>query len=104
MKTIEKVVKDAISAKKYKCGLRQVLKTLKGSKLIIVAKSVDNPQRKQVQEQARSANIPVYEFNGTSVQLGKLCNRPFRVTAIALKSGTDEEISSIMSETPQTKK
>jgi ribosomal protein L30E len=32
------------------------------------------------------------------VQLGKLCNKPFRITTIAIKSGTAEEISAIVSE------
>jgi ribosomal protein L30E len=32
------------------------------------------------------------------VQLGKLCNKPFRITTIAIKSGTADEISAIMSE------
>jgi ribosomal protein L30E len=30
------------------------------------------------------------------VQLGKLCNMPFRVSAIAIKSGSDKEIAAIM--------
>ena len=29
---------------------------------------------------------------------GKLCNKPFRITTIAIKSGTADEISAIMSE------
>jgi ribosomal protein L30E len=32
------------------------------------------------------------------MQLGKLCNKPYRITTIAIKSGTADEISAIISE------
>jgi large subunit ribosomal protein L30e len=97
MKTLEKVIKDAVSAEKYKGGVKEVLQSIKGSKLIIISKSIDPQDEKKLKDQAKSANIPVYEYAGTSVQLGKLCNRAFRITAIAIKSGTVDEISAIVS-------
>jgi large subunit ribosomal protein L30e len=97
MKTLEKVIKDAVSAEKYKGGVKEVLQSIKGSKLIIISKSIDPQDEKKLKDQAKSANIPVYEYAGTSVQLGKLCNRAFRITAIAIKSGTADEISAIVS-------
>jgi large subunit ribosomal protein L30e len=98
MKALEKVIKDAVAADKYKSGIKEVLQSVKGSKLIIVSKSIDSADRAKLEEQAKTANVAVYEYPGTSVQLGKLCNRPFRVTAIAIKSGTAAEIEAIMSE------
>ena len=98
MRALEKVIKDAVAADKYKSGVKEVLQSVKGSKLIIVSKSVAADDKSKLEEQAKSANIAVYEYPGTSVQLGKLCNKPFRITAIAIKSGTAEEISAIMSE------
>ncbi len=98
MKALEKVIKDAVAAEKYKSGVREVLQSVKGSTLIIVSKSIDSDDRTKLEEQAKTANVAVYEYPGTSVQLGKLCNRPFRVTAIAIKSGTAVEINAIMSE------
>jgi large subunit ribosomal protein L30e len=98
MKALEKVIKDAVAADKYKSGIKEVLQSVKGSKLIIVSKSIDSADRAKLEEQAKTASVAVYEYPGTSVQLGKLCNRPFRVTAIAIKSGTAAEIDAIMSE------
>ena len=98
MKALEKVIKDAVAADKYKSGVKEVLQAVKGSKLIIVSKSIASDDRAKLEEQAKTANVAVYEYPGTSVQLGKLCNRPFRVTAIAIKSGTATEIDAIMSE------
>lgn len=98
MKALEKVIKDAVAADKYKSGIKEVLQSVKGTKLIIVSKSIDSADRAKLEEQAKTANVAVYEYPGTSVQLGKLCNKPFRITAIALKSGTAAEIEAIMSE------
>jgi large subunit ribosomal protein L30e len=98
MKALEKVIKDAVAADKYKSGVKEVLQSVKGTKLIIVSKSIDSADRAKLEEQAKTANVAVYEYPGTSVQLGKLCNKPFRITAIALKSGTAAEIDAIMSE------
>jgi large subunit ribosomal protein L30e len=75
-----------------------VLQAVKGSKLIIISKSVGSRERAKLVEQANSASVSIYEFPGNSVQLGKLCNKPFRITTIAIKSGTTEEINAILSE------
>lgn len=98
MKSLEKLVKDAVAADKYKSGTKQVLQAAKNSKLIVVSKSLGASERAKLDEQAKSANVAIYEFNGNSVQLGKLCNRPFRVTALAIQSGTDAEIKAVMEE------
>jgi large subunit ribosomal protein L30e len=98
MKALEKVIKDAVAADKYKIGVKEVLQSVKGSKLVIVSKSIDLANRAKLEEQAKTANVAVYEYSGTSVQLGKMCNKSFRITAIAIKSGTAAEIDAIMSE------
>lgn len=98
MKALEKVIKDAVAADKYRSGVKEVLQSVKGSKLIIVSKSIDSADRAKLEDQAKTANVAVYEYAGTSMQLGKLCNKPFRITAVALKSGTAAEIDAIMSE------
>jgi large subunit ribosomal protein L30e len=92
------VIKEAVAADKYKSGVKEVLQSVKRSKLIIFSKSIDSDDRTKLEEQAMTANVAVYEYPGSSVQLGKLCNRPFRITAIAIGSGTAAEIDAIMSE------
>jgi large subunit ribosomal protein L30e len=98
VKTIEKVLKDAMNANKYKCGTKEVLQSMKGSKLILLSNSLKSERRLKLEEQAKLHKIPLYAFDGNSLKLGKLCNKPFRITVIALKSGTDAEINSIVSD------
>ena len=49
-KAIEKVVKDAVSAHKYKSGTKEVLQSIKGSKLIILSNSLDSKNRLHLEE------------------------------------------------------
>jgi large subunit ribosomal protein L30e len=98
MKALERVIKDAVATDNYKSGVKEALQSVKGTKLIIVSRSIDSADKTKLEEQAKAASVAVYEYPGTSVQLGKLCNKPFRVTAIAIKSGTAAEIDAIMSE------
>jgi large subunit ribosomal protein L30e len=98
MKSLEKLVKDAVAAGKYESGTKEVLQAARSSKLLVVSKSLDAANRAKLDEQAKSANVAVFEFGGNSVQLGKLCNKPFRVSAIAIQAGTDAEIKAVMQE------
>src|SRR5919198_1623386 len=98
VKTIDKVLKDAFIDNKYKCGTKEVLQSIRGSKLIVLASTVKSNVRSKIEYEAKLDNVPVYTFNGNSFRLGKLCNKPFRINAIALKSGTDAEINSILSD------
>jgi len=98
VKTIDKVIKESIATNKWKCGTKEVIQSLKSSKLIIFCDTLDAKNKLKMEQQAASSNVPIYHFDGNSVKLGKLCNKPFRISAISLKSGTEEEIKSIVSE------
>jgi len=104
MRTLEKVIKEAVASDKYKSGVKEVLQSVKGSKLIILSNTVTGADRSKIEEQAKSANVALYDYPGTSVQLGKMCNKPFRINAIALKTGSADEINSILSEAKDQKK
>ncbi|MGI0036965.1 MAG: ribosomal L7Ae/L30e/S12e/Gadd45 family protein [Nitrososphaera sp.] len=104
MRTLEKVIKEALASDKYKSGVKEVLQSVKGSKLIILSSTVPTHDRSKIEEQAKSANVALYDFPGTSVQLGKMCNKPFRINAVAIKGGSSEEINSILSEGKDSKK
>jgi large subunit ribosomal protein L30e len=97
VKTLEKIVKNAITDNKYKSGTKEVLHSMRGSKLIVMSNSVAPKDRLKLEEEAKSSNIPIYRFQGNSVQLGKLCNKPFRISIMSLKSGSDEDINSLIS-------
>jgi large subunit ribosomal protein L30e len=98
MKNLEKTIKEAISSNKCKIGTRQVMGSIKGSKLIVLSDSLISGDKSKILEEARNAQVPTLPFNSNSVQLGKLCNKPFRISALSLRIGKDNEIQELVNE------
>jgi large subunit ribosomal protein L30e len=86
LKSIDRTIKEGVSSGKFKCGHRQALESIKGSKLIVISRSVDYSRRLELEERAKSAGVSTQEFDGNSIQLGKLCGKPFRVSAVSFKA------------------
>ena len=97
-KLLEKALKDAVKEKKCTLGAKEVLGSLKDSKLIIVSQSVQKKFSQKIEESAKSAKIPTVQFKGSSVALGRLCGLQFRVSTISITSLTDANIISILNE------
>ena len=60
VKILDKVLKDAIAANKYKCGTKQVLGSIKGSKLIVVSNTTPPDFRSKIESEANQENVPNY--------------------------------------------
>jgi large subunit ribosomal protein L30e len=86
MKNLEKTIKEAISSNKCKIGTREVMGSIKGSKLLVLSDSLMDMDKSTL------------HYNGNSVQLGRLCNKTFRISAISLKIGNDKEIQELLNE------
>jgi large subunit ribosomal protein L30e len=86
LKTIEKTLKEAVGSSSFKCGHKEVLQSIKGSKLIVLSRSANAPTRRVLEQQALAAGVQIHQFDGNSMQLGKLCGKPFRVAVVAIKA------------------
>ena len=98
MKNLEKIIKEAISSNKCKIGTRQVMGSIRGSKLIVLSNSLMSRNKSKILEEAKSAQVPTLNYDGNSVQLGRMCNKTFRISALSLKIGNDNEIHELLSE------
>jgi large subunit ribosomal protein L30e len=96
VKKLEKIAREAISSKKYIAGTREVMKSIKGTKLLIISESMGEKLKEKLETQASNSNIPLYYFRGSSLQLARLCGVPYRVSAISLKTGSTEDINDIL--------
>ena len=97
-KQLEKALTDAIKAKKRVLGTKQIISTIKDSKLVVISKSVPTLSAKQIQESAQNSNVPFVHFNDTSIILGNLCGLPFRVSAISLSALSNASVQAILKE------
>lgn len=97
-KLLEKALKDALEENKCVLGLRQVLNSIKNSKLIILSNSIPKESLEKIQNSAKEQKITTMQFDGSSVALGKVCGLQFRVSAASLTSIADSNIKAILKE------
>jgi large subunit ribosomal protein L30e len=98
MKNLEKIIKEGISTNKCKIGTKQVMHSIKGSKLIVLSNSLMETNKSKILEEATSSEVPALLYDGNSMQLGRLCNKPFRISALSLKIGKKNEIEELLKE------
>lgn len=103
-KMLEKILKDALKEDKITIGTKQVLNSMKNSKLIVLSQSVQKEMFAKIESDAKKENIPLVNFQGTSVALGRLCGLQFRISTISFTSLSDANIKSILKDTETEEK
>lgn len=97
-KLLEKTLKDALKANQCTFGAKQVLNSISESKFVILSKSIPEEMYKKIETDAKKSNISTLKFDGTSVNLGKLCGLQFRISAISLPKISESDIKSLIQE------
>ncbi len=98
-KILEKALKDALKEDKIIIGTKQVLNSVKNSKLIVLSQSLEKEMFEKIESDANKEKIPFVNFQGTSVALGRLCGLQFRISTLSFTSITDTNIKSILKDT-----
>lgn len=62
------------------------------AKLVILANNCPTVQREDILYNAEQSEIPVYIFQGSSLDLGALCEKPFPISALVVKEQGDSEV------------
>ena len=103
-KILEKLLRDARKEDKLTMGAKQVLSSIKNSKLIVLSQSIKKEMIEQIESDAKKEKIPLVNFQGTSVALGRLCGLQFRISTISFTSIDDASIKSILKDTEAEEK
>jgi len=98
VKLLEKVIKDAMEDKKCLLGTKEVIGSIKNSKLIILSHSVPKNILKKIRETAKNSKTPTLNFKGSSVELGRLCGTQFRISTLSLKILSETNLKTLMKE------
>ena len=98
-KILEKSLRDARKEDNLTMGSKQVLNSVKNSKLIILSQSMKKEMLEKIESGANKEKIPLVNFQGTSVALGRLCGLQFRISTISFTSIDDASIKSILKDT-----
>ena len=103
-KILEKSLRDARKEDKLTMGSKQVLSSIKNSKLIVLSQSIKKEMFEQIESDAKKEKVPLVNFQGTSVALGRLCGLQFRISTISFTSIDDASIKSILKDTQAEEK
>ena len=97
-KLLEKIIKDAIEDGKYSFGTKETISTIKNSKVVVLSNSIKEKTLEKIQEAAKNSKVPTLHYNGSSVELGRLCGTQFRISALSLKTLSDTNLKAITKE------
>jgi large subunit ribosomal protein L30e len=91
---IAREIKVVMQTGKVKIGYNSVRNLLltKNVTGIIVASKIPREKIDALKYYARISKVPVYVYDGTSWDLGRLCGKPFMVSAIAIINPGESEI------------
>jgi len=97
-------LKDARKENRLTMGSKEVLNSVNNSKLIVLSQSVDKKMLEKIESDAKKQKVPLVNFQGTSVALGRLCGLQFRISTISFTSIDEANIKSILNDTKTEEK
>ena len=86
MADITKDIRLAVDSGKTAIGINKVVESIKDdtARLVVVASKNKKDTLQDIAHMAKISNIKVMTFEGTSIELGAVCGKPFSVSALSI--------------------
>lgn len=100
MPSFEEELKMLLKTGKVEFGAKKAIRAVKlgKAKMVIIAANAPPDVRKDLEYYAKLSNIPIYVYEGTSVDLGTLCGRPHVISTITVLDPGESNILDLVSE------
>jgi ribosomal protein L30E len=92
---LSKVLKDAMKGGKSALGAKESIAAMKGSKAVLLTRSVPEALGAKLREEAKKQGVPVVELPHSSADLARLVGRPYNVSAMALRNVSDSDVNQL---------
>ncbi|MBI3840762.1 MAG: ribosomal L7Ae/L30e/S12e/Gadd45 family protein [Thaumarchaeota archaeon] len=93
---LSKVLKDAMKAGKSIVGAKESIAGMKGSKALLFTRSVPPALGEKLRAEAKKHDVPIVELPQTSAELARMVGRPYRVSAMALRSVSEADVKQLL--------
>ena len=95
---INKALRSAIETGETVIGSTKTINEAKlgKAKLIIIAANCPKDIKEDIEYYAALSGIPVYNYSGTSVELGSACGKAFGIAALAIKNQGNSDIMRVI--------
>jgi len=96
---VDRGIRVAVDTGDVTLGSEKSIQSLKLGKgqLTIVAENSPKAILEDVEYYSKLSEIPVHTYNGTSVELGSVCGKPFTVATLVINDPGDSTILEIIS-------
>tara|TARA_B100001971_G_C18161507_1_gene521643 strand:+ start:268 stop:531 length:264 start_codon:yes stop_codon:yes gene_type:complete len=81
---------------KYDLGVKESAKSLKNVKLLVYSNNLDKVVISKIEKSCKKLSVPTVAYPGSSMMLGQICGKPFKVSAISMRSIGDADISPLV--------
>ncbi|MCD7781182.1 MAG: 50S ribosomal protein L30e [Methanosphaera sp.] len=94
---IERGIRVAVDTGKVILGSKKSVQAIKlgNGELIVIADNAPKELKEDVEVYANLSQMPVYTFEGSSVDLGSVCGKPFTVSVLVVQEPGDSNILAI---------
>lgn len=91
---VNKQIEIAVRTGKVSFGVKEALDAARSAKakLLIMASNCPKPHKQDILQYAKQSSVPIYNYQGSSVDLGGACLKPFVVAVLTVKEAGDSEI------------
>jgi len=95
---LDRGIRVAVDTGNVTLGSLKSIQNLKlgRGKLVLIAKNCPEDIREDVMYYSKLSKIPVYTYQGSSVELGSVCGKPFTAAALIINDPGDSNILEIM--------
>ncbi len=93
---LSKLLKEAMKGGKSAVGAKESIAAVKGSKAVLCTRSIPPGLGTRLREEAKKHNVPVVELTETSAELARMVGRPYKVSAMALRSVSDSDVKQLL--------
>ena len=100
-KDINSTMKRIIKTGKIEYGTNSTMKRIAESKakLILIAKNCPEQIKQDLKHHSKIASIPIYDYEGSALELGEACGKPFLIAALTVLDAGDMKLNQIIKET-----
>ena len=95
-KFLQSVLQSTVEGGKYVTGAREVTNSVKSSRLVVYASNAPAPLLERVRKACKASAVPAVAFEGSSLELGRICKKRYRVVAIGIRSPGTTDITPLL--------
>jgi large subunit ribosomal protein L30e len=92
---VEKALRKALNTGKVYLGAKRSIKAVRDGSAKLVIVSQNCPE--ELREKLKDANVPIVTFNGSNMDLGATCGKPYSVSMLTIIDPGDSEILNTIS-------